>query len=94
MWRELWVLQMSLLPNLCLIMEPFDVKSVHHSLGGGTFDVWSPRSTIDWATLTVSQFLHTVEFANEEFCIYLDVSSVRSPVPSGFSKPWYCWKTF
>ena len=56
------------------------------------FGVWSLRSMTDWAMLTVS-LLHTVVFA-KKISAALGVSSVISPVPSGFSRPWYCWKTF
>ena len=44
-WRELWVLQMNLSPNCCLIVGPLDVNSVHHLLGTelwvyGLFEAW------------------------------------------------------
>ena len=73
-WTELWVLQVSCLPNCCLIVGSLDVKSVLHLFGSeflayGLCEAWLTGPC--WQ-ITV---LHTEEFAHEDFCISVFVIS-------------------
>ena len=69
-WRELWVLQMTLLPNFCLTVGLLTVKRASASFAGGRVPGIIHGLCESWWTASCREsHFCTLCFANEEFCI-------------------------